>query len=70
MWRIAPLRKFEHITIHRKKLDLLNMDERRSLHSLTLNMHKIVKQIAPAYLCTRINAMLTFIITEPETDLV
>ena len=47
------LRKFEHITIHRKKLDLLNMDERRSLHSLTL-MHKIVKQIAPAYLCTRI----------------
>ena len=29
------------------------MDERRSLHSLTL-MHKIVKQIAPAYLCMRI----------------
>ena len=47
------LRKYEHITIHRKKLDLLSMDERRSLHSLTL-MHKIVKQIAPSYLCTRI----------------
>lgn len=47
------LRKYEHITIHRKKLDLLNMDNRRSLHSLTL-MHKIVKQIAPVYLCRRI----------------
>ena len=47
------LRKYDHITIHMQKLNLLNMDKRRSLHSLTL-MHKIVKQIAPSYLCKRI----------------
>ena len=36
------LRKFDHITIHRKKLGLLDMENRRLLHSLT-PMHKIVK---------------------------
>ena len=47
------LRKFDPITTHRKKLGLLDMDSRRIFYSLTL-MHKIVKNIEPSYLCTRI----------------
>ena len=47
------LRKYDHITTHRKHLGLLNMDDRRLLHSLTL-MHKIVKKVAPSYLSNRI----------------
>ena len=47
------LRKFDHITAHRKHLGHLDMDQRRILHSVTL-MHKITKGIAPAYLQNRI----------------
>lgn len=47
------LRKFDHISEHRIKLGLLNMDQRRILHSTTL-MRKIVKGIAPSYLSDRI----------------
>ena len=48
------IRKYEHISTHRERLGLLNMDNRRTLHSLTM-MHKIVKKTAPTYLCCRIN---------------
>ena len=47
------IRKYDHITAHRKNLGLLNMDDRRLLHSLTV-MHKIVKKVAPSYLSNRI----------------
>ena len=47
------LRRFDHITAHRQRLGHLSMNDRRSLHSLTL-MHKINKHIAPSYLTTRI----------------
>ena len=47
------LRKYDHISQHRTRLGILNMDDRRMLHSLTL-MHKIVKEIAPSYLNNRI----------------
>ena len=47
------LRKYDHISPHIKTLGLLNMDDRRTLHSLNL-MHKIVKEIAPSYLTNRI----------------
>ena len=47
------LRKFDHISQHRIKLGLLNMDQRRILHGTTL-INKIVKGLAPSYLCDRI----------------
>ena len=47
------LRKFDHISEHKTKLGLLNMDQRRIMHSATL-MHKIVKGLAPSYLSDRI----------------
>ena len=50
------LRKFDHITTHRQHFGLLDMDQRRILHSVTL-MHKIVKGLAPCYLSNRIKRL-------------
>ena len=47
------LRKFDHISGFIKNKNILNMRNRRMLHSLTL-MFKIKNQKAPGYLCNRI----------------
>ena len=47
------LRKYDHISGFIKNKNILNMQNRRLLHSLTL-MHKIYKGQAPNYLCDRI----------------
>ena len=46
-------RKFDHISPYFKKLNTLNMEQRRSLHSLT-QMHKLKKQIGPDYLLEKL----------------
>ena len=51
---ILNLRKFDHISAGIKSLNLLKMDELRSIQNLTL-LHKIVQGNAPAYLCEKIN---------------
>ena len=50
---IFGLRKFDHISNHFKQLNVLNMENRRLLHSATL-MHKITQNKAPVYLCNKI----------------
>jgi hypothetical protein len=50
------LRKFDHISAHRKHFELLDMDQRMLLHSVIL-MHKIVKGLAPSYLSNRIKRL-------------
>ena len=47
------LRKFDHISAHFRQLNVLNMENRRLLHSATL-MHKITSNKAPVYLCSKI----------------
>ena len=47
------LRKYDHISSFTKKKNILNMKNRRLLHSLTL-MFKIKNNKAPMYLCNRI----------------
>ena len=47
------LRKYDHITPCRKSNKILSMQDRRLLHCFTL-MFKIVRNIAPGYLCSRI----------------
>ena len=46
-------KKYDHVSACLKKLNTLNMNERRLLHGLTL-MHKINKKLAPTYLIDRI----------------
>lgn len=48
------LRKYDHISGFIKNKNILNMKNRRLLHSLTL-MFKIKNNLAPSYLCNRIN---------------
>ena len=50
---IQDLRKYDHITATRKKMQQLDMSSRRLLHGLTF-MFKIVNKTAPVYLCERI----------------
>ena len=50
---IFGLRKFDHISEHFRQLNVLNMENRRTLHSATL-MHKITRRKAPTYLCSKI----------------
>ena len=50
---IFGLRKFDHISAHFRQLNVLNMENRRLLHSATA-MHKIVLKKAPTYLCGKI----------------
>ena len=50
---IFGLRKFDHISAHFRQLNVLNMENRRLLHSATL-MHKITSNKAPVYLCSKI----------------
>ena len=50
---IFSLRKYDHISSSLKSLDMLNMEDRRTLHGLTL-MRKIKDKIAPVYLIERI----------------
>ena len=50
---IFGLRKYDHISTCLKKLDTLNMENRRILHGLTL-MWKIKNKVAPSYLVERI----------------
>ena len=47
------LRKYDRITNFRISKNILSMQNRRLLHCLTL-MFKIVKKIAPVYLCDKI----------------
>ena len=47
------LRKFDHISAFIKKKKILNMENRRLLHNLTL-MFRIKNSMAPRYLCNRI----------------
>ena len=47
------LRKYDHITKCRLSNNIISMQGRRLLHCFTL-MFKIVRQIAPIYLCDRI----------------
>ena len=46
-------RKFDHISPYFKKLNTLNMEQRRLLHSLT-QMHKLKKEIGPEYLLEKL----------------
>ena len=48
------LRKYDHISGFIKNKNILNMKNKRLLHSLTL-MFKIKNNLAPGYLCNRIN---------------
>ena len=48
------LRKYDHVSGFIKDKNILNMKNRRLLHSLTL-MFKIKNKFAPNYLCNRIN---------------
>ena len=50
---VFGLRKFDHISQHFRQLNVLNMENRRKLHSLVL-MHKIMRKKAPTYLCSKI----------------
>ena len=50
---IFGLKKFDHISGHFRQLKVLNMSNRRTLHSATL-MHKIMNKKAPSYLCSKI----------------
>ena len=50
---LVCLRKFDHISNHFKQLNVLNIENRRKLHSATL-MHKITLKKAPVYLCNKI----------------
>ena len=50
---IFGLRKFDHISGHFRQLKVLNMANRKTLHSATF-MHKIVNKKAPTYLCSKI----------------
>ena len=47
------LRKYDHITNTRLSNNIISMHDRRLLHCLTL-MFKIVRKMAPVYLCNRI----------------
>ena len=47
------LRKYDHITHTRLSNNIINMHDRRLLHCFTL-MFKIVRKMAPVYLCNRI----------------
>ena len=46
-------RKYDHISPYFKKLKTLNMEQRRSLHSLT-QIHKLKKKIGPDYLIEKL----------------
>ena len=50
---IFGLKKYDHISEKFKSLNILNMENRRKLHSLT-TMHKIINNLAPTYLSKRI----------------
>ena len=50
---VYGLRKYDHISGFIKDKNILNMQNRRLLHALTL-MHRINKGYAPNYLCNRI----------------
>ena len=50
---IFGLRKYDHISSSFIELKTLNMEERRTVHGLTM-MHKIVNNIAPTYLTSKI----------------
>ena len=50
---IFGLRKYDHVSHCLKKLDTLNMHERRLLHGLTI-MHKVEKKLVPIYLSQRV----------------
>ena len=50
---IFGLRKYDHISNHFKQLNVLNIENRRKLHSATV-MHKVTLKKAPVYLCNKI----------------
>ena len=50
---IFGLKKFDHISSHFAQLQTLNMEERRLVHGLT-TMHKIVTEVSPDYLISKI----------------
>ena len=50
---IFGLRKFDHISQQFKELNILNMENRRTLQSAVL-MHKIINKKAPTYLSSKI----------------
>ena len=50
---VYGLRKYDHISSFIKEKNILNMQNRRLLHNLTL-MHKISRGFAPAYLSDRL----------------
>lgn len=50
---VFGLRKYDHISQHFKQLNVLNMENRRKMHSIVL-MHKIMNKKAPRYLCSKI----------------
>ena len=50
---IFGLRKYDHISNHRKSKQILCMENRRLLHGLSL-MFRIKNKMAPSYLCDRI----------------
>ena len=50
---IFRLKKFDHISPYFKKLKLLNIEQRREVHSLT-QMHKLKKKVGPDYLLEKL----------------
>jgi hypothetical protein len=56
---VFGLRKFDHISQSFRRLNVLNMDNRRKLQSTVL-MHKVMNKKAPSYLCSKIRLRNTF----------
>ena len=55
---ILNIKKYEHVSVNFKKLKWVNMEKRRSLHSL-LYIYKTLKYKEPSYLFNLVNAALT-----------
>ena len=53
------LRKYDHISSHRRQEDMLNMNNRRIVHSLSM-LYKIINKLAPEYLYRRIATRSSF----------
>ena len=51
---IFGLRKYDHISQKFRELRVLNVENRRKLQSIVM-MHKVMKQKAPGYLCSKVH---------------
>ena len=52
---VFGLRKYDHVSQYFKKHNILNMNQRRNMHTLT-QIHKLKKGIGPKYLLCKLNS--------------